>query len=149
MVRNFSTTLSCLDDNMKPLCGFVLAVLNICTTIGHSSPVILYPGTPPPPPDLDTLFSMENQLNHIVDVMQQNPNMRVEVQGHTDHVGTTEYNQKLSERRADTVMQYLIDKGIAADRLTAVGYGENYPTADNKTKEGRARNRRVQLKPME
>lgn len=93
--------------------------------------------------------SAEPELNGIVDVMRQNPDLRVEVQGHTDHVGTAAYNQKLSERRANTVMQYLIDKGIGADRLTAVGYGENYPMADNKTKEGRAKNRRVQLKPIE
>ena len=68
------------------------------------------------------------------------------VVGHTDSSGSDAYNQKLSERRAQTVAGYLEGKGIAVGRLTASGAGESEPIADNKTKEGRAQNRRVVLK---
>jgi len=70
---------------------------------------------------------------------------KVIVEGHTDTVGTAEFNQKLSEQRAHAVMKYLIERGVAANRLHAVGYGLTRPVADNKTEEGRARNRRVEL----
>jgi outer membrane protein OmpA-like peptidoglycan-associated protein len=69
----------------------------------------------------------------------------VEVAGHTDSVGTEEYNQKLSERRAIAVKDYLESKGINATRLTAMGYGELQPVASNDTDAGRAQNRRVEL----
>jgi OOP family OmpA-OmpF porin len=69
----------------------------------------------------------------------------VEVAGHTDSVGSEEYNQGLSERRANTVRDYLASKGINASRLTARGYGEGRPVASNDTSEGRQENRRVEL----
>ncbi len=72
-------------------------------------------------------------------------NVNIEVAGHTDSVGTDQYNMKLSQERAETVRDYLISKGIAADRLTAKGYGESQPIADNATPEGRFQNRRVEL----
>ncbi|MER1939603.1 MULTISPECIES: outer membrane protein OmpA [unclassified Castellaniella] len=65
--------------------------------------------------------------------------------GHTDSIGTEAYNQKLSERRANSVKQYLISKGVAADRIYAEGKGEMQPVASNKTREGRAQNRRVEI----
>ena len=65
--------------------------------------------------------------------------------GHTDSIGTEEYNQGLSERRANTVKNYLISKGIPADRIYAEGKGETSPVADNSTREGRAQNRRVEI----
>jgi OmpA-OmpF porin, OOP family len=74
---------------------------------------------------------------------------KVEVAGHTDSVGTDEYNLDLSQRRAETVRAYLIDKGISVDRLTAKGYGESMPEADNGTTEGRFKNRRVELIPQQ
>ena len=74
--------------------------------------------------------------------------IKVEIAGHTDWVGTDEYNQALSERRANAVRDYLISKGIDADRLTAKGYGESQPIADNGTAEGRATNRRVEMVPQ-
>jgi outer membrane protein OmpA-like peptidoglycan-associated protein len=70
---------------------------------------------------------------------------KVSVEGHTDNVGTPEFNQKLSEQRAKSVMQYLIERGIEAKRLQAVGHGSTKPVADNGTKEGQAKNRRVEL----
>lgn len=74
------------------------------------------------------------------------PSVTVELGGHTDAKGTDEYNQKLSERRASSVRQYLIGKGIDAGRMTSAGYGESQPVADNDSDEGRELNRRVELK---
>ena len=65
--------------------------------------------------------------------------------GHTDSVGTDAYNQKLSERRAAAVKDYLVSKGIPAAKVTTVGKGESQPVATNKTKEGRQKNRRVDI----
>jgi len=72
-------------------------------------------------------------------------NLKVEVAGHTDNVGTPESNQRLSQERAQAVMAALVKRGIGADRLTARGYGQTTPIADNRTEEGRAKNRRVEL----
>jgi len=74
------------------------------------------------------------------------PNVAVRVDGHTDSIGTDAYNQGLSERRANAVMGHLVDRGVSASRLTATGYGEGNPIASNDTAEGRALNRRVELK---
>ena len=81
--------------------------------------------------------------------MKEITEANVEVQGHTDIIGTEDYNQKLSEDRAHTVTDYLIKKGIAAERLRAVGFGTRVPLADNESDEGRAKNRRVELVPFE
>jgi outer membrane protein OmpA-like peptidoglycan-associated protein len=80
--------------------------------------------------------------------LQEWGNVKVEVAGYTDDRGTSEHNEKLSWRRADSVRTYLIGKGVAADRLTAKGYGESSPVGDNATVEGRTENRRVELVPM-
>jgi OmpA-OmpF porin, OOP family len=71
--------------------------------------------------------------------------LRIEVAGHTDNVGTPEANLKLSQDRAQAVMAALTERGIKADRLTAKGYGQTAPIADNRTEDGRAKNRRVEL----
>ncbi|MFX3622432.1 MAG: outer membrane protein OmpA [Limnobacter sp.] len=65
--------------------------------------------------------------------------------GHTDSIGSDAYNQKLSERRAQAVKDYMVSKGVAADRIQIKGMGESQPVADNKTREGRAKNRRVEI----
>ena len=65
--------------------------------------------------------------------------------GHTDSIGTEQYNQRLSERRAEAVKQYLVSKGIPASKITTIGKGESQPVATNKTKEGRQKNRRVDI----
>ncbi|MGE5320847.1 MAG: OmpA family protein [Hyphomicrobiaceae bacterium] len=75
--------------------------------------------------------------------------VKVEVAGHTDSIGTEEYNMGLSLRRANAVRNWLVGKGVAADRLIVKGYGETMPIADNKTAEGRFKNRRVELVPQE
>jgi len=84
-------------------------------------------------------------LNQVAQVLRDYPKMKVEIQGHTDSRGSDALNQRLSENRADSVRQYLIDKGIEPDRLKAVGYGEGRPIASNRTRRGRAANRRVEF----
>ena len=83
------------------------------------------------------------EINRIKTLMDQNPELRYEVQGHTDSTGTPESNQKLSERRAKAIVDKLVELGISRSRLTAVGKGQFAPIADNSTEEGRAKNRRV------
>ena len=85
-------------------------------------------------------------LDGVSEELVANPGIQIELGGHTDSKGTDEYNQQLSEKRANTVVKYLTDKGVAGDRMTAAGYGEAQPVADNDTDEGRELNRRVELK---
>jgi OmpA-OmpF porin, OOP family len=87
-------------------------------------------------------------LDEVAGVFAQNPGLRVRLEGHTDSIGTPEYNVGLSLRRAKAVMAYLVNKGIAKERVYAEGFGEARPIASNATKEGRALNRRVQLTPV-
>ncbi len=84
-------------------------------------------------------------LAEVVSIMNNNPTYNLVIAGHTDSIGSSDSNQRLSQRRADAVRQYLIDRGVAASRLTAVGYGESQPIADNKYAAGRKQNRRVEL----
>ena len=85
-------------------------------------------------------------LNQIATIFNENKDYIVEVQGHTDNTGKYELNKSLSEKRANAVRDYLIAQGVDFQRLTAVGYGPDVPIADNKTKAGRAKNRRVEFK---
>ena len=87
-------------------------------------------------------------LDEVAIILEKNPEMEVEVQGHTDNKGTAKYNQWLSEKRAEKVKDYLVSKGIAPSRLEAKGYGLTQPVASNGTEEGRAQNRRVELKRL-
>jgi OOP family OmpA-OmpF porin len=87
-------------------------------------------------------------LKEIADALRANPDLRVEIQGHTDSAGSVALNEGLSQQRADAVRDYLIDQGIAPERMTAKGYGPHRPIADNNTADGRAQNRRVELKPL-
>lgn len=87
-----------------------------------------------------------SELNHLLDILTINPNIKIEVSGHTDDQGSDEYNQKLSEQRAKSVADYLVSKGISPARLKWVGYGEKKPIAPNTTPEGRALNRRTEVK---
>lgn len=83
------------------------------------------------------------EINRIKTLMEQNPELRYEVQGHTDSTGSPEANQRLSEKRAEAIVSKLVELGVDASRLTAVGKGQYSPVADNATEEGRAQNRRV------
>ncbi len=135
--------------------------------IGHyacpEEEVIAAPAPPPPPPpakgtkiaeipgpnfDFNKSTLTPAGRAKVADAartLKDNPTVHVEVGGHTDSIGSDAYNQKLSERRADTVAKELEADGISASRLTVRGYGKRKPVADNKTAEGRARNRRVEL----
>lgn len=84
-------------------------------------------------------------LNAVVQVLKDNPDISLEIQGHTDNKGSPAYNKKLSQDRADSVRNYLIDKGISGARLTAKGFGEEVPIDTNATEAGRAKNRRVEF----
>lgn len=84
-------------------------------------------------------------LKDVAQILKGNSTYKIDVDGHTDNVGTDEMNQKLSESRANSVKQYLIGNGIEESRITSTGYGETKPIADNKTAAGRAKNRRVEM----
>jgi OOP family OmpA-OmpF porin len=122
------------------------------------------PPPPPPPPEPEVgskIVSLEGahfdfnkatlkpegmaKLDEAATVMTENADLTVSVEGHTDSVGSDAYNQKLSERRAQAAVDYLVSKGVDASRLQAVGYGESKPATSNDTAEGRAQNRRVDL----
>lgn len=85
-------------------------------------------------------------LDEAVTVLDRRKDINVDIVGHTCSIGTTEYNQGLSERRARSVYDYLVNQGTAADRLTTRGFGETQPAFSNATREGREKNRRVELK---
>jgi len=126
------------------------------------------PAAPPPPPpapapapkkkiilrgvnfDFDKA-TLQPQGKPILDeaakILKENPSINVQVQGHTDSIGSVEYNLRLSDRRAATVKNYLVSQGVAASRLTTQGFGKANPVATNDTAEGRAQNRRVELVP--
>jgi outer membrane protein OmpA-like peptidoglycan-associated protein len=84
-------------------------------------------------------------LDNVYESLAEWTNVTLEIQGHTDSQGSVEYNQNLSQERADAVKFYLVQKGIESNRLTAVGYGEDNPISDNSTAAGREKNRRVEL----
>jgi len=123
--------------------------------------------TPPPPPPAkeqgaiifrNILFDFDKSnikpesypvLDEVAEYLKANPKVKMEIQGHTDGKGKAAYNLKLSDRRAESVKKYLVDKGIAADRLETKGYGLTKPVAPNDTEENRARNRRVEFKPIQ
>ncbi len=85
-------------------------------------------------------------LDYLLEILLANPNEVVEISGHTDNVGSSEYNLGLSERRAQAVVNYLVGKGIPPENLLSKGYGEEFPITSNETEENRAINRRVEMK---
>jgi OmpA-OmpF porin, OOP family len=124
-------------------------------------PVVVPPPAPAPKPaiiekgrqTLDVEFDFDKStikkgyykdIDSLVGVMKQYPDLNVIVEGHTDSVGTPAYNKKLSLRRAEAVKKYMVEKGIDANRIKVQGFGEEKPIATNKTKEGRQKNRRVE-----
>ena len=88
------------------------------------------------------------ELDEVVKVFDENPGLRVEVDGHTDSRGSDAHNLDLSQRRAEAVLEYLVRHGVAVERLAAKGFGESKPVADNESVEGMSLNRRVELNVM-
>ena len=86
------------------------------------------------------------ELDRVAQVLAAYPQTTIFVAGHTDSTGSEEYNMKLSQQRADSVKNALIQRGVAAQRITAVGYGEGQPVGDNQTEFGRQQNRRVEVR---
>jgi len=88
-------------------------------------------------------------LNEVAQSLVDHPGARIQIGGYTDSTGSQAHNLSLSQRRAESVKAYLVARGVAGDRLVAVGYGESGPIADNATAEGKATNRRVELKLLD
>jgi outer membrane protein OmpA-like peptidoglycan-associated protein len=87
-----------------------------------------------------------NELDRLIKLLTENPTLKIELGSHTDSKGSDDYNQKLSQSRSQSVVTYLINKGISTDRLVAKGYGETVPVATNDTEAGRQENRRTEFK---
>ncbi|MBB3329809.1 outer membrane protein OmpA-like peptidoglycan-associated protein [Halomonas campaniensis] len=96
-------------------------------------------------------MSARNALNDVASILTQYDDTRVNIGGHTDSTGNADYNQRLSERRAEAVGNYLAQSGVARNRLYMTGYGQSQPVDSNATEQGRAQNRRVEitLSPIE
>ena len=91
------------------------------------------------------MLDSKTVLGNVAKSLNNEPDVRIIIAGHTDSLGSDAYNKRLSQERAQSVVDFLISKGIDRSRLRAVGYGESKPVADNSTEEGRERNRRVEL----
>jgi len=115
-------------------------ILNALNTEGHIALYINFDtGKSTIKPD------SRNIIDQIVTMMKDNPDLKIGVEGHTDNVGNPKSNQTLSEDRAKAVVAAIVKEGIDPTRLSAAGFGQDKPIADNKTEEGRAKNRRVEL----
>jgi len=87
-----------------------------------------------------------NELDRVAQILTAYPQTTILVAGHTDSTGSEEYNMTLSQKRADSVKNALVQRGVAAQRINAVGYGESQPVGDNETEFGRQQNRRVEVR---
>ncbi len=152
-------------------CSGIGGTQNVSAIVTVACPPPPPPPTPAPPPpapappkviDKMTLrvnfdFNKSNirkadeaDMNKAVEFVKKYPNSKVKIEGHTDSIGTDQYNQKLSERRAEAVQDYLIQKGaVKKANISTVGYGESKPIAENKTAKGRAENRRSEIMILE
>ncbi len=147
--------------------GKLMSSANVCVRAPAPPPPPPPPPAPapaPPPPPQRPAYTFQLQmvhfefdksslttgardtLNNVANTLKANPDVRVDVVGHTDWVGTNAYNMRLSEARALTVKNYLVAQGVAADRITIRWRGEEEPAADNNTAAGRATNRRAEIK---
>ncbi len=89
-----------------------------------------------------------DMIEELYVMLNSNPDLNIIVEGHTDNVGNPASNMTLSEQRAASVKTFLVDKGVPAERIKTVGYGQDKPVADNSTEEGKAKNRRVEIRRM-
>jgi len=94
------------------------------------------------------LKSSYKELKDLVDYLKLKPNIKIEIQGHTDSDGPSESNMALSKKRANTIKRYLISKGIKEERLKTIGHGEQRPVANNSTKAGKQKNRRTEIRVL-
>ena len=94
--------------------------------------------------DLNT--SISSDLDKLITFLKDNPDSKLEIQGHTDNKGSAQLNNRLSQARANSVVEYLTKSEISENRLISKGYGSSQPVGDNNTNEGRAKNRRVIMK---
>jgi len=90
--------------------------------------------------------SSYKQLDELVELMKLKKGLEIEIAGHTDNTGSKEHNMKLSQQRAEAIKNYLVRKGISPKRIVAKGYGDSEPIATNDTPEGRAKNRRIEVR---
>jgi len=134
----------------------------LCQPKAMPAPAKVTPPPPPPPPAPampDTVIAgpfafdstkldpaVRTVLDREADMVKGSPDIRLEIYGHTDSIGTKTYNMALSKRRAEAVKGYLVTKGVAANRMTTIGVGEDQPVGPNKTPADRAKNRRVVIK---
>ena len=95
---------------------------------------------------MGTEEGVEAELNTLVEMLMDNKGLLIEIGGYTDATGSTEYNLSLSEKRAKSVVSYLVNRGISPDRLKSRGYGNTSPIGNNITEEGRKLNRRTEAK---
>ena len=93
----------------------------------------------------ELLPAARERLAKVSGIVLAYPSLHLQVEGHTDSVGTDDYNQQLSEKRAGTVRDYLVQQGISADSIESRGFGKTEPVASNETPEGRQQNRRVEM----
>jgi outer membrane protein OmpA-like peptidoglycan-associated protein len=126
------------------------------------------PPEPPPPPPVEPVkekivlrgvnFDFDRAeirgdasviLDEAVEILKRNPDRQVVIEGHTDWTGPEEYNQQLSQSRAEAVKKYMVENGVEEARLSTAGFGETQPIAPNDTRDGRDRNRRVEMKVLE
>ncbi|NUO07591.1 MAG: OmpA family protein [Candidatus Brocadia sp.] len=96
----------------------------------------------------DIKEEFDSNLGNIVSVLQKNPDMHIRIEGHTDNIGSMEYNIDLSRKRAQAVKDYLVGKGIDGSRISIAGFGFQKPIASNDTEEGRSLNRRAEIVPI-
>ena len=139
----------------------VVAPAPVPEPVPEPAPVMVPPPAPAPKPviiekgrqTLNVEFDFDKStikkgyykdIDDLVKVMKDYPDLNVVIEGHTDSVGTAAYNKKLSQRRAEAVKKYMVESGINANRLKAQGFGMDKPIASNETKEGQQQNRRVE-----
>jgi outer membrane protein OmpA-like peptidoglycan-associated protein len=156
--RSAAVALLCLDDE-------VYAAMERAGTPCPGVQLTRAEAPPPPTPELeaepplisfdDVLFDFDRStlrpaanaiLEPLLAMLRADPAMSIDIEGHTDWIGTDAYNQGLSQRRAQAVVDWLVARGVARDRISAVGRGESAPIATNETAEGRQLNRRVEIR---